>query len=81
MLFRSERAEPASLLAFYTYLRGDGVLTGIALEQAEKADPGHRLTVLLRESLQSGLPPRHLLKACTRAADRATHQLTQERGK
>ncbi|HJP76698.1 MAG TPA: DUF4192 domain-containing protein [Pseudonocardiaceae bacterium] len=76
-----ERAEPASLLAFYTYLRGDGVLTGIALEQAEKADPGHRLTVLLRESLQSGLPPRHLLKACTRAADRATHQLTQERPK
>lgn len=74
-----ERAEPASLLAFYTYLRGDGVLTGIALEQAEKADPGHRLTVLLRESLQSGLPPQHLLKACTSAADRANHLLKQER--
>ena len=74
-----ERAEPASLLAFYTYLRGDGVLTGIALEQAERADPGHRLTVLLRESLQSGLPPRQLLKACAGAADRATHLLIQER--
>ncbi|HEY4454991.1 MAG TPA: DUF4192 domain-containing protein, partial [Pseudonocardiaceae bacterium] len=74
-----ERAEPASLLAFYTYLRGDGVLTGIALEQAEKADPGHRLTVLLRESLQSGLPPQQLLKACAGAADRAAHELlTQE---
>jgi hypothetical protein len=74
-----ERAEPASLLAFYTYLRGDGVLTGIALEQAERADPGHRLTVLLRESLQSGLPPQQLLKACAGAAGRATHLLTQER--
>ena len=74
-----ERAEPASLLAFYTYLRGDGVLAGIALEQAEKADPGHRLTILLRESLQSGLPPQHLLKACTSAADRAIELLAQER--
>lgn len=74
-----ERAEPASLLAFYTYLRGDGVLAGIALEQAEKADPGHRLTVLLRESLLAGLPPHHLLTACTNAADRANHLLTQER--
>ncbi|HEY4018843.1 MAG TPA: DUF4192 domain-containing protein [Pseudonocardiaceae bacterium] len=74
-----ERAEPASLLAFCTYLRGDGVLTGIALDQAEKADPGHRLAALLRESLQSGLPPRQLLRACANAADRATHQLTQER--
>lgn len=74
-----ERAEPASLLAFYTYLRGDGVLAGIALEQAERADPGHRLTVLLRESLLAGLPPNHLLKACANAADRANHLLTQER--
>lgn len=74
-----ERAEPASLLAFYTYLRGDGVLTGIALEQAEKADPGHRLTALLRESLQAGLPPQQLVKACASAADRAAHELlTQE---
>jgi hypothetical protein len=74
-----ERAEPASLLAFHTYLRGDGVLAGIALEQAEKADPGHRLTILLRQSLQSGLPPQQLLKACTNAADRATQLLTEER--
>jgi hypothetical protein len=74
-----ERAEPASLLAFCTYLRGDGVLAGIALEQAEQADPGHRLAELLRESLQSGLPPRQLLKACTNAADRANDLLTEER--
>lgn len=73
-----ERAEPASLLAFYTYLRGDGVLTGIALEQAEKADPGHRLTVLLRESLQAGLPPQQLLKACSSAATRAADLLLNQ---
>lgn len=74
-----ECAEPASLLAFCTYLRGDGVLTGIALDQAEKADPGHRLTMLLRESLQSGLPPQQLLKACAGAIDRAAGELpTQE---
>jgi hypothetical protein len=74
-----ERAEPASLLAFCTYLRGDGVLAGIALEQAEQADPGHRLAELLRESLRSGLPPRQLRKACTNAANRANDLLTEER--
>jgi len=35
-----ERAEPATLLAFAAYLRGDGALAGIALDHAEGAAAG-----------------------------------------
>lgn len=63
-----ERAEPACLLAFSAYARGDGVLAGIALDQAEEADPGHRLSGLLRGALSIGLPPPKLRTAGTRAA-------------
>ncbi|WP_188316890.1 DUF4192 domain-containing protein [Solihabitans fulvus] len=55
-----ERAQPATLLAFSAYLRGDGALASIALEQAEAAMPGHRLAGLLRHSLDFGLPPGRL---------------------
>lgn len=51
------RAEPASLLAFSAYQRGDGVLTGVALDNAEAADPEHRLTGMLRSLLALALPP------------------------
>jgi hypothetical protein len=74
-----ERAEAACLLAFSAYLRGDGVLAGIALEQAEEADPGHRLTSLLRNSLLFGLPPNQLLAACVEAAQLAAQQLSEEK--
>ncbi|HEX3778188.1 MAG TPA: DUF4192 domain-containing protein [Pseudonocardiaceae bacterium] len=73
-----ERAEAACLLAFAAYLRGDGVLAGIALEQAEEADAGHRLTSLLRNSLLFGLPPYQLRAACVQAAELARQQLSEE---
>jgi hypothetical protein len=63
-----ERAEPATLLAFAAYLRGDGALAGIALDTAETARPGHRLAGLLRRALDTGLPPTRLM---TLAADAA----------
>jgi len=63
-----ERAEPASLLAFSAYLRGDGALASVALEQAECAYPGHRLASLLRNALDAGLPPRHLEAMAAKAA-------------
>lgn len=63
-----ERAEPACLLAFSAYARGDGVLAGIALDVAEQADPGHRLTGLLRSALAIGLAPNKLRAAGLRAA-------------
>lgn len=71
-----ERAEPACLLGFYAYLRGDGVLAGIALEHAVNADPGHQLTDLLRTALWTGLPPDALHAAGIQSAIKARHALT-----
>lgn len=73
-----ERAEPACLLAFAAYLRGDGVLAGIALDTAAAADSGHRLSDLLRNALWTGLPPTRLRVAVQRAAERARNQLTDQ---
>jgi len=49
-----ERAEPAALLAFSAYARGDGVLAKMALERAVVADPEHRLAGLLTKVLSLG---------------------------
>jgi hypothetical protein len=55
-----ERAQPASLLAMHAYLRGEGVLANMALEVALDADPDHQLALLLRESIDRGVPPGRL---------------------
>ncbi len=63
-----EAAEPAALLAVSALLRGDGALTNIALDRAERAWPGHRLTALLQAVVDAGLRPsqvRELLRECT----------------
>ncbi|MDX3189003.1 DUF4192 domain-containing protein [Streptomyces sp. MN03-5084-2B] len=52
-----ERAEPAALLGFTAYLRGDGAFAGMALDNALEAAPGHVLASLLRRVLDSGTPP------------------------
>ncbi|WP_405136689.1 DUF4192 domain-containing protein [Nocardia sp. NBC_01388] len=57
-----DRAESSMLLGFSAYLRGDGVLAGIALEQALACDPDHRMTVLLDIGLQTAMPPARLNK-------------------
>ncbi|WP_405132918.1 DUF4192 domain-containing protein [Nocardia sp. NBC_01388] len=57
-----DRAESAMLLGFSAYLRGDGVLAGIALEQALASDPEHRMAVLLDIGLQTAMPPARLDK-------------------
>ncbi|SHF38070.1 DUF4192 domain-containing protein [Streptoalloteichus hindustanus] len=68
-----ERAEPASLLAISSYVRGDGALAGIAVEVAEEACPGHRVATLLRTALQIGVPP---ARVAVLAADAATDART-----
>ncbi|HEX5403614.1 MAG TPA: DUF4192 domain-containing protein [Pseudonocardiaceae bacterium] len=73
-----ERAEPACLLAYSAYVRGDGVLAGIALAEAEEADPGHRLSGLLRGALSIGLSPSKLRVAGVRAATFAREALAEE---
>jgi hypothetical protein len=62
-----ERAEPAALLAFTAYLRGDGALASVALEVALEACPHHSLSTLLRAALDGGLPP-ELLRGVARDA-------------
>lgn len=73
-----ERAEPACLLAFSAYARGDGVLAGIAVDQALTANPGHALSTLLRDALSIGLPPHKIRIAGIRAATTARRALSRE---
>jgi outer membrane biosynthesis protein TonB len=73
-----EGAEPACLLAFSAYARGDGVLAGIALTRAEAADPGHRLSSLLRSALTLGLAPGKIRIAGIRAATFARQALAKD---
>lgn len=51
------RAEALALLALSAYVRGDGVLAGIALEAALQEAPEHRLAALLHLALEAGLDP------------------------
>ena len=64
-----EAAEPAALLAACALLRGDGALAGIALDRAEQAWPGHRLTGLLRAAWEAGMPPERV-RECLSATGR-----------
>ncbi|KAA8880381.1 DUF4192 domain-containing protein [Nocardia colli] len=52
-----QRAEAAVLLAYSAYVRGDGVLAGIALQTALDADPYHDFAIMLAGALEIGLDP------------------------
>ncbi|CAM3895505.1 DUF4192 domain-containing protein [Tsukamurella ocularis] len=54
------RAAAATLVAASSYLRGDGPLTGIALDAALTADGGYRGAHLLAHALAAGMHPREL---------------------
>ena len=60
-----EAAEPAALLAVSALLRGDGALANVALDRADRAWPGHRLTQILRAVADTGIRPSEL-RACLR---------------
>jgi len=70
-----ERAEPACLLAFYAYQRGDGGIASIALDAAEDACPGHALTKLLRGALSAAFPPEEMRALSTKYVDSARRLL------
>ncbi|MGL4306611.1 MAG: DUF4192 domain-containing protein [Mycobacteriaceae bacterium] len=55
-----DRAEAATLLAYSAYIRGDGVLAGMALEVALLAYPEHRMALMLDVALQQGIAPQRL---------------------
>lgn len=52
-----EAAVPAALLALSALLGGRGALANVALDRAERAWPGHRLTGLLRDAADAGVRP------------------------
>ena len=56
-----ERAEPAVLLGYTAFIRGDGAFAGMALDNALEACPDHLLAGLLRKVLDHGFPPERLL--------------------
>ncbi|MFD9702144.1 DUF4192 domain-containing protein [Lentzea sp. NPDC059081] len=70
-----ERAEPACLLAFYAYQRGDGGLASIAIDAAEDACPGHTLTKLLRAALSAAFPPEEMRAMSRKYLDSARRLL------
>ncbi|MBU8820958.1 DUF4192 domain-containing protein [Mycolicibacterium goodii] len=54
------RAEALAVLAFSCFLRGDGVLAGVALNAALADNPGHGLAGLLDTALENGMQPKEL---------------------
>jgi hypothetical protein len=76
------RAEALVLLAFSAYVRGDGPLTGVALDAALCCDPEHRMAGMLDTALQSGMRPeqiRELALSGYRQADRLGVRLPPRR--
>lgn len=65
-----ERAQPAVLLAYSAYVRGDGVLAGIAVQTALDADPYHRFAILLEGALEIGLDPYSMRQLGRHGAER-----------
>ncbi|CAN5397798.1 DUF4192 domain-containing protein [soil metagenome] len=54
------RVEPLVLLAFSAYARGDGPLAGVALEEAFRCDPKHRMARMLDDALHSAMRPEQI---------------------
>jgi alkylhydroperoxidase/carboxymuconolactone decarboxylase family protein YurZ len=54
------RVEALVLLAFSAYVRGDGPLAGISLQEAIRCDSGHRMAMMLDTALQSGMRPEQI---------------------
>lgn len=74
----AELPEAAALLAFSAYLRGEGGLASVALERIEKVQPDHRLGVLLRQTMEAGIPPAELDAIARIAAEDAQLHLEAE---
>jgi hypothetical protein len=54
---RSAQAPALTLLAVLAWWRGDGARAGMLVDRALAADPGHRLAVLMTQTLDAGMPP------------------------
>ncbi|MFD4407716.1 DUF4192 domain-containing protein [Nocardia sp. NPDC058499] len=65
------RAEAATLLGYFAYVRGDGPLAGIALDAALDANPQHSMAALLETALEAGMHPDRLRDLTHRARETA----------
>ncbi|ADG78447.1 hypothetical protein TPAU25S_02004 [Tsukamurella paurometabola] len=68
------RAAAALLVAASAYARGDGPLTGIALDAALAADPGYRAARLLAAAFENGISPR-AVSAAAESGERVAARL------
>ena len=50
-------AAPAALLAFASWLAGNGALAWCAVERSQEADPGYRMAGLVTQALAGAVPP------------------------
>jgi uncharacterized protein DUF4192 len=73
-----EAAEPAVLLAACALVRRDGAVIGVALERAQRAWPGHRLSNLIDSALRSGQPPERIEGWLAEGAELARRELAGE---
>ncbi len=48
---------PAALLAFTAWQCGNGALANVALDRALDADPSYSMALLLRDTIDAGVPP------------------------
>jgi hypothetical protein len=72
-----DRAEPAVLLAVTSYLRGDAVASGMALNCALTANPRHRLGMLMTDVVECGMPPARLRRAVGQMVVQALDQIME----
>ena len=63
-----ERAEAAVLLGVSAYVRGDGAMANIAVEEAWSVQPGHSLAGLLYRVISYGLPVEQVRQVLSDAA-------------
>ncbi|RRO14845.1 DUF4192 domain-containing protein [Saccharopolyspora rhizosphaerae] len=64
-----ELVEVVALLAFSAYVRGEGALASVALERVEHIKPPHTLSALLRQAMDTGLPPAELAVIARHSTD------------
>ena len=49
-----------ALLAWTAYAKGDGAMANVSLDRALAGSPDHSLSLMLRQALDAGMPPRHV---------------------
>lgn len=75
-----ESAEPAVLLAHSALTTGDGALASVALERAQRAWPGHRLSAMIQSALAAATDPEVLCGWLAQGCEQAVELLARRDG-